>query len=319
VFTNLSSEHLDYHKTLDQYFEAKAKLFAMLGTKQKRGRAVVNTDDVYGRKLAGRLDGGNAVLTYGVSGEPAVCARDVRVAADGTRFVALTPRGPIPVAIPMIGRFNVSNALAAVATGLALGVDPASITQGLANMRRVPGRLERVAPDQAFNVFVDYAHTAEALRNVLATVGEITAGRVLAVFGCGGDRDKTKRQPMGWAGCELADFSILTSDNPRTEDPREILRQVATGFLPGSESRYMVIEDRREAIERALDIARPGDTVLIAGKGHETYQEFADTVVPFNDRQVIEDYLDQSRYITWLRAAGGRPGSPADKEQTRCA
>jgi len=155
----------------------------------------------------------------------------------------------------------------------------------------VPGRLQRVSVDETFRVFVDYAHTADALRNVLITASELTRGRLIVVFGCGGDRDKGKREPMGRAACELADFSILTSDNPRTEDPREILRQVEEGFPSGAQSRYMVIEDRREAIERALDIARPADTVLIAGKGHETYQEFANTVVPFNDRQVVEEYF----------------------------
>jgi UDP-N-acetylmuramoyl-L-alanyl-D-glutamate--2,6-diaminopimelate ligase len=144
---------------------------------------------------------------------------------------------------------------------------------------------------QDFHVYVDYAHTEDALRNVLMTVSELTKGRLICVFGCGGDRDKGKRAPMGEAACELADFSILTSDNPRTEDPREILRQVEEGFPVGAQSRYQVIEDRREAIERALDIARPGDSVLVAGKGHETYQEFADTVVPFSDRQVISEYF----------------------------
>jgi UDP-N-acetylmuramoyl-L-alanyl-D-glutamate--2,6-diaminopimelate ligase len=144
---------------------------------------------------------------------------------------------------------------------------------------------------QDFNVYVDYAHTEDALRNVLMTVSELTRGRLIVVFGCGGDRDKGKRGSMGEAASELADFSILTSDNPRTEDPREILRQVEEGFPVGSQGRYQVIEDRREAIERALDIARPGDSVLVAGKGHETYQEFADTVVPFSDRQVINEYF----------------------------
>jgi UDP-N-acetylmuramoyl-L-alanyl-D-glutamate--2,6-diaminopimelate ligase len=151
-----------------------------------------------------------------------------------------------------------------------------------------------VKTDEGHSVVIDYAHTADALRNVLITLSELTRGRLIVVFGCGGDRDKGKRKAMGQAASELADFSILTSDNPRTEDPDTILRQIEEGFWDSPVRRYQIIEDRREAIERALDIARPGDTVLIAGKGHETYQEFADTVVPFSDRQVVEEYTKLS-------------------------
>jgi UDP-N-acetylmuramoyl-L-alanyl-D-glutamate--2,6-diaminopimelate ligase len=291
VFTNLSQDHLDYHKTMEEYFEAKAKLFSALGQMRKRGRAVVNSDNEYGRRLIARLGGENAVVTYGVSGDATIRALDVRVSADGTYFVVRTPRGSVPVALPLIGRYNVHNALAAVGAALELGIDLASIERGLATMRPVPGRMELMDVKQEFHVYVDYAHTEDALRNVLMTVSELTKGRLICVFGCGGDRDKGKRAPMGEAACEIADFSILTSDNPRTEDPREILRQIEEGFPVGAQSRYQVIEDRREAIERALDIARPGDSVLIAGKGHETYQEFADTVVPFSDRQVVNDYF----------------------------
>ncbi len=291
VFTNLSRDHLDYHQTMKNYFEAKTKLFLALGSMRKHGRAVVNTDNEYGRRLIARLGGENAVVTYGVSSDAAIRALDVRVSADGTYFVVRTPHGSVAVALPLIGRYNVHNALAAIGAALQLGIDLSSIERGLTTMRPVPGRLELMDVRQDFHVYVDYAHTEDALRNVLMTVSELTRGRLIVVFGCGGDRDKGKRAPMGEAACELADFSILTSDNPRTEDPREILRQVEEGFPIGSQSRYQAIEDRREAIERALDIARPGDSVLVAGKGHETYQEFADTVVPFSDRQVINEYF----------------------------
>jgi len=169
-------------------------------------------------------------------------------------------------------------------------------------MRPVRGRLEPVPVNEEFRVYVDYAHTEDALRNVLMTVSELTKGRVIVVFGCGGDRDKGKRAPMGRASCDLSDFSILTSDNPRTEEPREILKQIEQGFPSGTRGCYQVILDRREAIERALDISRPGDAVLIAGKGHEAYQEFADTVVPFNDRQVVEEYFSQLG-TRWKRCA----------------
>ena len=294
VFTNLSQDHLDYHRTMKNYFESKVKLFSALGTGRKAGRAVVNADDAYGRELIKRLGGDDAVLSYGVSSAAAIRAEDVRVSAEGSYFVVHAPQGSIPISLPLIGRYNVSNALAAIGASLVLGIDLGTAESALAQFCPVPGRLEAVPVGEQFNVFVDYAHTAEALRNVLVTVGELTRGRLILVFGCGGDRDKGKRQAMGRAACDLADFSILTSDNPRTEDPREILHQIEDGFPASARSRYQIIEDRREAVERALDIARPGDTVLIAGKGHETYQEFADTVVPFNDRQVVDGYFTLS-------------------------
>ena len=294
VFTNLSQDHLDYHETMENYFAAKVKLFSALGTVRKAGRAVVNADNAYGLELIKRLGGDHTVVSYGVSSAAVVRAGDVRVSAEGSYFVVHTPQGSIPMSLPLIGRYNVSNALAAIASSLALGIDLPTIEQALVNFRPVPGRVEMVKAEEGFSVFIDYAHTADALRNVLVTVSELTRGRLIVVFGCGGDRDKGKRKPMGQAASELADFSILTSDNPRTEDPREVLKQVEEGFWSSATRRYQVIEDRREAIERALDLARPGDTVLIAGKGHETYQEFADTVVPFNDRLVVEEYSQLS-------------------------
>jgi len=294
VFTNLSQDHLDYHRTMKNYFESKAKLFSALGTVRKAGRAVVNMDSAYGRELIKRLGGDDAVLSYGVSTDAVIRAEDVRVSAEGCYFVVDTPQGSLPMSLPLIGRYNVSNALAATGACLALGVDLGTIEAALAQFRAVPGRVESVNVDEEFRILIDYAHTAEALHNVLVTVGELTRGRLIVVFGCGGNRDKGKRKPMGVTACELADFSILTNDNPRTEDPREILKQIEEAFPDSARNRYQVIEDRREAIERALDIARPGDTVLIAGKGHETYQEFADTVVPFNDRQVVEEYFSLS-------------------------
>jgi len=302
IFTNLTQDHLDYHGSMEHYFEAKAKLFGMLGAMRKAGRAVVNADDEYGRRLVGRLGGDHAVVTYGVLSDATIQALDVRVSADGTYFVVRTPQGTRPIQLPLIGRYNVYNALAAISAGLALGIDFALIERALATMHPVRGRLEPVPTKHGFHVYVDYAHTEDALRNVLSTVHELTKGRLIVVFGCGGDRDKGKRAPMGRVAHELADFAILTSDNPRTEDPQEILRQVAAGFPPGTDAKHLIIEDRREAILRALEMARPGDTVLIAGKGHETYQEFANITVPFNDRQVVEDYLSQWS-MRWKRCA----------------
>jgi UDP-N-acetylmuramoyl-L-alanyl-D-glutamate--2,6-diaminopimelate ligase len=217
------------------------------------------------------------------------------VSAEGSYFVVHAPQGSIPMSLPLIGRYNVSNALAAIGVSLTLGIDLGTIEAALTQFRAVPGRVEAVNVDEDFRILIDYAHTTDALRNVLITVSELTRGRLIVVFGCGGDRDKGKRRPMGQAAYELADFSILTSDNPRTEDPHAILKQIEEGFPADARSHYQIIEDRREAIERALDIARSGDTVLIAGKGHETYQEFADTVVPFNDRQIVEEYFNLTK------------------------
>jgi UDP-N-acetylmuramoyl-L-alanyl-D-glutamate--2,6-diaminopimelate ligase len=298
VFTNLSPEHLDYHLTMENYFEAKTKLFSALGTMQKSGRAVVNADSGHGRELMARLGGEHSVVSYGISSRAAIRAEDVRVSSDGCYFVAVTPQGRMPISLPCLGRHNVSNALAAIGASLALGIDLGTIEQALAHLRPVPGRLELVEVNQPFRVFVDYAHTAEALQHVLITLGELTRGRLIVVLGCGGDRDKSKRKPMGRIAAELSDFAFLTTDNPRTEDPREIIAQIEEGFLRSSRGRYQVIEDRQEAIERALDLARDGDTVLVAGKGHESYQEFADCVVPFQDRHVIEEYFSNAK-LRW--------------------
>ena len=302
VFTNLTRDHLDYHGTMENYFAAKAKLFDGLGRLRKRGHAVVNADDEYGRRLIARWGGENAVLTYGVLSEAVIRAQDVRLSADGTCFVVRTPRGSRAITLPVSGQYNVANALAAIGAGLALDVDLPTIAGALANLPPVRGRLERVPTREGFHVFVDYAHTEDALDHAVKAVAELTRGRVILVFGCGGDRDKGKRQPMGAVAARLADFTILTSDNPRTEEPREILRQIEAGFPAELANRYLVIEDRREAIERALDAAKPGDTVLVAGKGHETYQEFAHTTVPFSDRQVIEECLAQWK-LRWQRCA----------------
>jgi len=303
VFTNLTQDHLDYHHTMEEYFEAKAKLFGMLGSIRKAGRAVVNADNEYGRRLVERLGGDHAVVTYGVLSDAAIQALDVRVSADGTYFVVRTPRGSRPIHLPLIGRYNVSNALAAIGVGLALDLDLGLIEEALAHMQPVRGRLESVPMRNGFHVLVDYAHTEDALRNVLSTVSELTKGRLITVFGCGGDRDKGKRAPMGRTASELADFAILTSDNPRTEDPRAILSQVEAGFPADAKDRYLVIEDRHEAIERSLDMAQPNDTVLIAGKGHECFQDFAGSSVPFNDRQVVEEWSGRWKTMSVGRLA----------------
>ena len=319
IFTNLSQDHLDYHATMEEYFKAKSRLFAGLGAMSKRGQAVVNADNEYGRRLIAGLGGENAVVTYGVLGDAAISASDVRVSADGTYFVVRTPLGSVPITLPMIGRYNVHNALAAIGAAVALGIDLSVIEHALAHLAAVPGRLEKIPTGQPFGVYVDYAHTEDALRNVLTTVGELTpGGRLICVFGCGGDRDPGKRTPMGQAAQELADFSILTSDNPRTEDPLAILRQVAAGFPDGAAGRYVMVANRQEAIERALDLAQPGDSVLIAGKGHESYQEIGGTYVPFSDRQVVIDYFRTQGGGSSSRSAASRPRAAGQPNPGLC-
>ncbi len=203
VFTNLSQDHLDYHGTMENYFESKVKLFSALGTVRKAGRAVVNADNAYGRELIKRLGGDHAVVSYGVKSAAVVHAEDVRVSAEGSYFVVRTPQGSIPMSLPLIGRYNVSNALAAISAGLALDIDLQTIEHALARFRPVPGRVERIDAREGYDVFIDYAHTADALRNVLVTLSELTKGRLIVVFGCGGGRDKGKREADG-AGCGRA-------------------------------------------------------------------------------------------------------------------
>lgn len=289
VFTNLTRDHLDFHKTLESYFEAKSLLFRNLGQGRKAATAVINADDPWGRRLLAIPDLKAKCISYGLSGDAAVRAEGVKLGSDGTTFVVNTPWGSREVRTRLLGRFNVSNALAAVAACGALGVSLEAVSGALMRFVRVPGRLEEIPTGRGFLVFVDYAHTDDALQNVLVTLREITAGRILVVFGCGGDRDVSKRPVMGQVASMFADYTILTSDNPRREDPAEIIRQIRAGF--GNGTNCELIEDRALAIRRALELARPGDVVLVAGKGHETFQEFSNTTVPFDDRQVVRDWV----------------------------
>lgn len=290
VFTNLTQDHLDFHRTMEEYFTAKTRLFSGLGRAHKAAHAVLNLDDPWGRRLAAGEDLRARVLTYGTQPGAAVRAEQIEVGADGSRFQLQSPWGSCKVRLRMLGRFNVSNALAAVAAGGALAVPLPTMAESLAAMEAVPGRLEPVANRRGLALFVDYAHTEDALRNVLQTLREITRGRLLVVFGCGGDRDRGKRPRMGAAAEELADYAVLTSDNPRRENPADILAGIAAGFRQAG--RHEIVPDREKAIARALELAAAGDTLVVAGKGHETYQEFADTVVPFDDREVLQRKLE---------------------------
>ncbi|HHT72653.1 MAG TPA: UDP-N-acetylmuramoyl-L-alanyl-D-glutamate--2,6-diaminopimelate ligase [Firmicutes bacterium] len=287
VFTNLTQDHLDFHKTPEDYFRSKAKLF-----KQVAGFGVVNFDDPKGLSMAAESKA--PVVGYGVEREAQVRAGDVVVEAKGTAYSLHTPWGTARLKLPVTGQFNVYNSLAAAAVCLGEGISLAAVRDGLEALQGVPGRFELIDVGQPFAVIVDYAHTPDGLDNVLRTARAMTAGRVVVVFGAGGDRDRSKRPIMGEIAARLGDLVIITSDNPRSEDPEEICAEIAAGVrrATGSED-YVVEPDRRTAIRLAVASARPGDTVLIAGKGHEAYQEIQGVRTHFDDREEARKALKE--------------------------
>ena len=302
IFTNLTQDHLDYHGTMEGYFAAKLKLFTALQHGVKRGAAVINIDDSWGERIE-RESELTVKLTYGLGEAARLRATKIQLLKDQTRFTAELNGREFACQMPLIGRHNIYNALAALGAGLTLEVEPRILQRALQNMPAVPGRLERVTSRQAFSVFVDYAHTDDALEQVLKTLREVTAGRLLVAFGCGGSRDTGKRAKMGAVAARLGDFTLITSDNPRRESPAAIASQIEGGYRGVRPDGYAIELDRRRAIEAIIDSAGAGDTVLIAGKGHETYQEFEDTVVPFDDRVIARESLEA------LELRGARPAA----------
>ena len=279
AFTNLSRDHFDYHGSESAYFNAKARLFRDLEAEWH----VLNLDDPYGRAL---LQTSHArPLTYGLASSTTLKPHAVHHGLDGIRFVLPTSEGPLTLSSTLVGRHNIYNLLAGIGIAQAVGIDAEAIRQGVARLREVPGRLERVACGQDVTVFVDYAHTPAALEQVLRLVRAETAGRLITVFGCGGDRDPGKRPLMGQAATAISDYTIITSDNPRTEDPQRIIDDIVDG-LTAPPSSYTAILDRRQAIEQAIAMAQAHDTVVIAGKGHEDYQIIGDQRCHFDDRDV---------------------------------
>jgi UDP-N-acetylmuramoyl-L-alanyl-D-glutamate--2,6-diaminopimelate ligase len=273
---------------MEAYFAAKALLFDRAYT----DHVVINIDDPYGRQLVARVRGDLDVLTYGDGAD--VSATDVVLGPDGSRAVLHTPWGDAPISTTLVGRYNVSNCMCAVALAVRCGIALDDAIIGIDALRTVPGRLENVDAGQPFLALVDYAHTPDALENALRACRELAdraGGRVLVVFGCGGDRDRAKRPLMGEAATSIADVSFVTSDNPRTEDPQRIIDEVVVGAERGGGT-YHAIVDRREAIAQALSDARDGDIVLVAGKGHEQGQTFADRTIPFDDREVVREVLE---------------------------
>ena len=283
IFTNLTGDHLDYHKTMNNYFNAKSILFTDFPTLKN---AVINVDDRYGRKLVSMTSAN--VLTYGLKNNADITAKDVQLNISGTSLKLNTPDGSAVIRTSLVGEFNVYNLLAAAAAAFAEGISLDKIKKGIEKMTHVPGRLERIDCGQDYSIFVDYAHTHDALENVLSAIRKTTDARVILVFGCGGDRDRTKRPLMGSVADKMADFTIVTSDNPRSEDPQGIIDEILAGF---DGNQFTVVVDRKEAIEKALNMAKSGDVVLVAGKGHEMTQIFKDRVIKFDERQIIRQHL----------------------------
>ncbi len=293
IFTNLTRDHLDYHKTMEEYFAAKRRLFEGTGAGAPNA-AVINSDDPYAAQLAGLA---RRTLTYGLKGSPDLTTKEFALSFDGLEFTAQTPVGNVDVSSPLVGRINVYNILAAIGAGVALNIPVAKIEKGIANLKLVPGRFQRVDAGQPFLVVVDYAHTDDALRNLISTARELsTSGRIITVFGAGGERDRTKRPLMGEAAGSLSDLVVLTSDNPRSEDPLRIINDVVVG-LQKVNAKYQIEPDRERALAIAIGEAQAGDIVLLAGKGHETYQVLRDGAIEFDDREKARAIL-RSRGFT---------------------
>ncbi len=292
IFTNLTQDHLDFHHTMEAYFEAKAQLFTHLPEQpHKKGKAVINLDDRWGQKLLARLSGlgkdlpADTVITYGMNARADFRANNVKMDFGGTQYQLEAHGRTYLVRLPLIGAFNIYNSLAALAGAAALGVDLRSAIKALASAPSVPGRLQPVPVKRQFRVFVDYAHTDDALTNVMKTLRDLQPRRLIVVFGCGGNRDRAKRPLMAAAVERSADWAIVTSDNPRKEDPEAIVEEIKAGFRG---TNHEAILDRREAIYHAISLAQARDIVLIAGKGHESYQEFADHTIPFDDLAIAK-------------------------------
>ncbi len=283
IFTNLSVDHLDYHGSMQSYRDAKLKLFSQCR------KGLVNSDSDYAAPFLACP----GVQSYSASHSADFRASRVYMTGDGVSYLECSPLGRRDVFLPVWGRFSIYNSLAALAAAESLGLDPDLCTRALASFPGVPGRLEPVRTDLPFRLLIDYAHTPDGLENVLQSLRETTVGRVIVLFGCGGDRDSSKRPEMGRIATRLAHHTIITSDNPRSEDPEEIIRQILRG-VQGPE--YTVIPDRTQAIRTAVRMARPGDTVLLAGKGHETWQIFSDEVVSYDEREIAREILMEEGY-----------------------
>lgn len=305
IFTNLTRDHLDFHKDMEEYFNAKQKLFFSLEnqTKQYPAKsrlssndnlipkfAIINIDDPWGRKLLKSVKK-TTIITYGIKKNADVKAKNIKVTTKGAEFTLITPVGRGKVRFNYLGMYNVYNALASAAAALSAGISLEHIIKCLEHAPYVPGRLEKIDVGQPYTVVVDYAHTDDALKNVLSALRQLPYSRLITVFGCGGDRDRTKRPIMGDIATKLSDFVFITSDNPRSEDPVRIALDIEVGVRRRNRNNYSVILDREKAISSAIAMAQKGDIVLLAGKGHETYQILGDQKIHFNDAEIAEKYI----------------------------
>lgn len=288
VFTNLTQDHLDFHKTMENYFEAKAKLFQKVSPE---GFGAVNADDPYGERMAGQCLA--PVMPYGIEKKSGVTAKNIRIDASGCRFTLVAEGQGVPVKLRLAGRHNIYNALAAAAAALRMGIPLKTAADGLEKLSAVPGRLESVSCGQDFTVLVDYAHTEDALKNVLESLRPLAKKKILTLFGCGGDRDRSKRPLMGALAVRMSDHVVITSDNPRSEEPEKIALDIEVGIQRAGLKNYEIILDRGQAIRRILQTAQKDDIVLLAGKGHETYQIFKDKTVHFDDRETAREVLSR--------------------------
>ncbi|MEK7688663.1 MAG: UDP-N-acetylmuramoyl-L-alanyl-D-glutamate--2,6-diaminopimelate ligase [Deltaproteobacteria bacterium] len=308
VFTNLTRDHLDYHKTMDEYFESKSRLFTDFIAREKGGFAVINTDDSWGLKLKTQ-NSKLKTIGYSLNSEAEIKPAKASFSEKGIEASLNTPIGAINISSVLLGEYNLQNIMAAVGVGIGLALDKKTIEKGIAALKRVPGRLERIISEDGFQAVVDYAHTGDALERVIGALKPLAKKRLITVFGCGGDRDRGKRPVMGEIAARLSDFTIITSDNPRTEDPLEIIKEVEAGIknypkildfksapalrAPGNTKSefihcYTAIPDRHEAIMAAVNLAAAGDIILVAGKGHEDYQIIGDRRIPFEDTKEIK-------------------------------
>ncbi len=289
VFTNITHDHLDYHRDMENYFAAKAKLFQGL---MPHRYAVINVDDPYGQRLK-KMTKAN-IMDYAIENKEAkIRAENIKLGISSTRFTLVAPGGAVKIKTGIFGRYNVYNILAAAAVAMIEGLSLESIADAIETFECPPGRLEQLNIKRPFKVFVDYAHTGDALKNVLQAMRELKPGRIITVFGCGGNRDRKKRPVMGAIASEFSDFLLITNDNPRDEDPEIIIDNIVSGF-PAGFTNYERIADRKKAIERALHLAGSGDFVLIAGKGHETNQTFKDKTIKFDDKKIALEILENS-------------------------
>ncbi|MBI3354774.1 MAG: UDP-N-acetylmuramoyl-L-alanyl-D-glutamate--2,6-diaminopimelate ligase [Nitrospirae bacterium] len=295
VFTNLTQDHLDFHKTMEDYFNAKLKLFTSLNNergKMAKKVGIINIDDPYSNRILSAMT--VKAVTYGFSENADIRPAEINIDIGGIRFAAVTPKGNFSVESRLTGKYNILNMLASIAVGQSLGFDNSAIQEGISSLISVSGRFEKINEGQDFSVVVDYAHTEDALKRILEAIRVFAKGRVITVFGCGGDRDRGKRPKMGEAAAKLSEIVIITSDNPRSEDPHEIIKEIEEGIKRRRNGRlqeYLIIPDRKEAIYRAIGMAEKDDIILLAGKGHEDYQIIGDKKLHFDDREIAREAI----------------------------